>query len=127
MSQKANYSAINQAMDEAYLGPSKFKQTIRWMKHMSIAFLLGAGGMGYEVYLHEHRSIKTIEDIVLGGACGQKDPKVSNQIDWYDCQDAAIAIDLNQRAMAHDQETAEILSDMSKKKPAGKSAARRGS
>lgn len=116
MSKGANFSTINEAIRETYEGPSKWKVMFTYAKRLCMAYLLGAAMGAYYVYNLEHRVTEHLKDIAARGWCGQRD--IEQTLYWFACQDAAIANELNQRDMAHDQETAAILSDMgSKKRP----------
>lgn len=122
----ANHSRINEAIEETYLGPSRYKRAVFTLKMMAASVLFGAGGMYYEIYTYEHGQTESIREIVLGGWCGQKDPKVKHQINWYNCQDAYIVGQLQKHDVEHDMglanrggdDTDAILADMAKKKPA---------
>jgi hypothetical protein len=54
--------------------------------------------------------------VIDRGYCGDRD----NVFGWphmYDCRDAAVAMELQSKAMERDQEQAAILADMQKSQP----------
>jgi len=91
----------------------------RTIKMTFWVFVSGAAAGGYGVYQYVHVPFQA--SIIDRGYCGQRDP--FGTAFRYPCRDSAVAMELTQRAMEQDQQTAAILADM--EKPTSKAKAKR--
>ena len=92
----------------------RFLHTSRWC---TLWFLAGTAVGAYNAYSFEHGTLKHLESLVFDrGYCGDWDVDHNRHV--YPCRDAAVAMDLQAKAVEYDRETAAILKDL-QAKPAG--------
>ncbi len=85
---------------------------LRHLRMLSLVFLAGGATGAYAAYGYEHQATEHLASLADRGYCAAKD--VDHNRYWYACQDAAVALELQSRAIQHDEETAAILADMAK-------------
>lgn len=88
-----------------------FMKSLRNALLLAIAF---AGAGWYGGYRNEQAELEHVWSLALRGFCAAKDPDRNRY--WYSCQDAAVALDLQQRQAQRDADTSAILADMGKKR-----------
>ena len=92
---------------------------IRSFRNLTIFFIAGAAVGAYGEYGIAHAKIEHLESLSDRGIVSAMD--IDHNRYRYACIDAAVALDLQQRAIAHDEQlaadTKAILADM---KPKGK-------
>ena len=86
----------------------KYMNTFRFIRTLSMFFLMGSATGAYGEWRYEHGQAERIQAIALRGYCAQRDPMGTPF--WYNCQDAAIAAELTSRAIEHDDEIAKLIS-----------------
>lgn len=84
------------------------------LRNVTLIAIAAAGVGWYGGYRHEYAELEHVWGLALRGFCAAVD--VDKNRHWYSCQDAAVALDLQQRQAQRDADTNAILADMGKKR-----------